>query len=364
MTIRKKYLALVGCGRISKSHISSIINNHKRCKLVAICDNSKNKLDDAINFIKDEYLKNKLKINIPKIFSKYEDLLNAFYEKNFVIDLIILATPSGYHPSQTIKAAKLGINICTEKPMALNLKDAREMVEFCNERKVKLFVVKQNRLNPTLQDLREKIKKNMFGDIALITINVFWQRPQEYYDQDEWRGTKKLDGGALMNQAIHYVDLLEWLGGSISSISAFTSTRKRNIETEDTAVISIKWEVGTLGSMNVTMLTYPKNLEGSITIIGDKGSAKVGGIALNNYDFFHFENKIEHSEILNKNYLPKNVYGEGHLKYYSNMLDVLEGKDEAICSGDDALTSIKIICAAHKSFNEKRIIDLNTEMDL
>ena len=223
--------------------------------------------------------------------------------------MVVLATPSGLHHSRTIKAAELGINVCTEKPMALNVKDAEMMINICKKNKVHLFVVKQNRLNPTLQDLRRKVKNNMFGEIALVVINVFWQRTQEYYDQDDWRGTKKYDGGALMNQAIHYVDLLEWLIGPVQNISAFTSTRKRKIETEDTAVLSIKWESGTLGSMNVTMLTYPKNI-GSITVIGGKGSAKVGEVALNKYEFFHFDKKSKNQKYQILTMKPKMFMGK------------------------------------------------------
>ena len=358
MQKNKKNIALIGCGRISKSHIISILKNNQRCNLIALCDSSKSKLENAQNLIKEELSKNNIKLPLPRIFLNYEDLLFEYSINKINIDLVVLATPSGLHPLQTIKAAKLGINVCTEKPMALNIKDAKEMIDICKRNKVYLFVVKQNRLNPTLQDLRKKIKDNMFGDIALVNINVFWQRPQEYYDQDNWRGTKTYDRGALMNQSIHYVDLLEWLIGPVQNISAFTSTRKRKIETEDTAVLSIKWESGILGSMNVTMLTYPNNLEGSVTIIGDKGSAKVGGIALNKYEFFYFEKETKNSEITNINYEPKNIYGEGHLKYYVNILDTLNEKADPICSGEDALSSIKIICGAYESFKKRKIIDL------
>ena len=354
-----KKIALVGCGRISKSHIKSIIANFKRCELYAICDSDSDKLNLALKLIKDELQRYKLNINLPKIFLSYDELLNIHSENNIKIDLIVLATPSGYHAKQTFKAAQVGINVCTEKPMALNLKDAEDMVAACKKNKVHLFEVKQNRLNPTLQDLKKNIKNNIFGNIALITMNVFWQRPQEYYDQDDWRGTKKFDGGALMNQAIHYVDLIEWLGGPLKYINAFTATIKRKIETEDTAVLNMQWENGTLGTMSITMLTYPKNIEGSITIIGDRGSAKVGGVALNKYEFFHFEDQVNKDDIINKNYEPINVYGEGHLKYYQNMLDVLEGKDNPICSGENGLSSIKIICSAYESNSLKKTIQIN-----
>ena len=189
------------------------------------------------------------------------------------------------HCEQTIEAAKSNINICTEKPMALNVKDCMKMIRICKEKNVRLFVVKQNRLNTTLQDLKRKIENGMFGKIGIISLNVFWHRPQSYYDQADWRGTSKFDGGALMNQASHYVDLLEWLIGPIESVSSFVNTISRKIDVEDTAVLNLKWIEGMLGTMSITMISYPKNIEGSITIIGDQGSAKVGGEALNKYEF-------------------------------------------------------------------------------
>ena len=242
--------------------------------------------------------------------------------------------------------------------MAINYQDGLKMCEVCKENGVKLFVVKQNRLNDTLIDLKNKVKTNMFGKIALIELNVFWQRPQSYYDNDSWRGTLKLDGGALMNQASHYVDLLEWIGGPLESLSAKIATISRNIEAEDTAVLNLKWLNGALGTMAVTMLTYPKNIEGSITIIGDKGSAKIGGVALNKYEYFHFEEKINPEEILKANYEPKNVYGSGHYKYYENMINSLKNIEKPICDGESGLSSIKIINAAYKSNKENKVINL------
>ena len=161
-----------------------------------------------------------------------------------------------------------------------------------------------------------------------------------------------------MNQASHYVDLLEWIGGPLESLSAKIATISRNIEAEDTAVLNLKWRNGALGTMAVTMLTYPKNIEGSITIIGDKGSAKVGGVALNKYEYFHFENDINSEEIIKANYEPKNVYGYGHYKYYENMINSLKNIESPICDGKSGLSSIKIINAAYKSNKENKVINL------
>ena len=259
---------------------------------------------------------------------------------------------------QTIIAAKSGINVCTEKPMALTIDDAEEMIKACKKFKVKLFVVKQNRLNPTLQALKKKVDEQKFGNIGIVDVNVFWQRPQSYYDQDEWRGTIKYDGGALLNQASHYIDLLEWIIGPIEGLFASVSTISRKIEVEDTAVLQLKWKNGALGSMSVTMISYPKNIEGSITIIGDKGSAKVGGIAVNQFEYCLFENDRDEKNLKEFNYLPDSVYGFGHNLYYTNMLDNLFKNKDAICDGDSGLSSIKIINAAYKSAKEQRFIKL------
>ena len=358
MISNKINIALLGCGRISKSHIKAILSEKDRCNLIAICDESKEKIKSAIKYFQELFYKEG--INPPNLldFKNLKSLLSAHEEKKINIDLLVIATPSGLHSSQTIDAAEYGINICTEKPMALNVKDGLKMINKCQKNDVKLFVVKQNRFNPTLIDLRKKIKEKKFGKIGIVALNVFWHRPQSYYDQDNWRGTEELDGGALMNQAIHYVDLLEWMIGPIKSLSASIATISREIESEDTAVLNLKWLDGTLGSMAVTMITFPKNIEGSITIIGDQGSAKVGGEALNKYEFFYFNDNVNEEEITKSNYIIKNVYGSGHYEYYKNMLDVLIDKKEPICDGESGLSSVKIINAAYLSSKSGKEISL------
>ncbi len=356
---RKIKVAIVGCGRICKKHILAIITENKRCELVAICDNNPKKIENISDFYNSKLKEKNFPLKHLFKFNDYEELINSKINNKIDIDLIVLATPSGLHPIQTKIAAKSGINICTEKPMAINLTDAKEMIKVCKEAEVKLFVIKQNRLNPTLQILKKKVEEKKFGNIGIVDINVFWQRPQSYYDQDEWRGTKDLDGGALLNQASHYVDLLEWIIGPLDGLYANISTISRNIEVEDTAVIQLKWESGALGSMSVTMITYPKNIEGSITIIGDKGSAKVGGIAVNEFEYSFFEDDIN-ANLKNYNYQTESVYGFGHKFYYQNMFDNLINNTKAICDGESGLSSIKIINAAYKSAEEQRFIKLST----
>ena len=351
-------VAIIGCGRISKKHIKAIISEYKRCELVALCDNNMNRLENTNTFYKEHLIKNNFLYKSLNKYNSYQDLINAHTNNEIFLDLVVLATPSGMHPLQTKIAASSGINICTEKPMALNVNDAEEMIEVCKKSNVKLFVVKQNRFNSTLQILKKKVDEKKFGNIGIVDVNVFWQRPQSYYDQDEWRGTAKFDGGALLNQASHYVDLLEWIVGPLEGLYATISTISRKIEVEDTAVLQLKWQNGALGSMSVTMITYPKNIEGSITIIGDKGSAKVGGIAVNEFEYSYFENDKNEKNLNAYNYKPDSVYGFGHNLYYQNMLDNLINNKEAICDGDSGLSSIKIIDAAYKSAKEKKFINI------
>jgi UDP-N-acetyl-2-amino-2-deoxyglucuronate dehydrogenase len=356
---RKIKIAIIGCGRICKKHILAIISENERCELVAICDNNQKKIENISDFYKSKLKEKNLPLKHLFKFNDYQELINSKINNKIDIDLIILATPSGLHPIHTKIAAKSGINVCTEKPMAINLKDAKEMIKVCKESEVKLFVIKQNRLNPTLQILKKKVEEKKFGNIGIVDINVFWQRPQSYYDQDEWRGTKDLDGGALLNQASHYVDLLEWIIGPLDGLYANISTISRNIEVEDTAVIQLKWKSGALGSMSVTMITYPKNIEGSITIIGDKGSAKVGGIAVNEFEYSFFEDDIN-ANLKNYNYQTESVYGFGHNFYYQNMFDNLISNTKPICDGESGLSSIKIINAAYKSAKEQKFIKLSS----
>ena len=236
-------------------------------------------------------------ISSPVSFTSYSQLLKSCHSGKISIDLVVLTTPSGLHPSQAIAAAKAGLHVCTEKPMATRWNDGLSMVNACDACGVHLFVVKQNRFNSTLQLLRKQIKADRFGKLAMVCINVFWQRPQSYYDQDKWRGTLELDGGALMNQASHYIDLLDWLVGPVESISASIATLDRNIEAEDTAALQLRWRNGALGTMAVTMLTYPKNLEGSITIIGTEGTVRIGGPAVNKIEHWSFKNSSPDDEL-------------------------------------------------------------------
>jgi UDP-N-acetyl-2-amino-2-deoxyglucuronate dehydrogenase len=254
----------------------------------------------------------------------------------------------------------------TEKPMAITLASADEMIRACDRAGRRLFVIKQNRLNPTIQLLRRAILKGRFGRIYLSQVNVFWTRPQAYYDQARWRGTWEFDGGAFMNQASHYVDMIGWLIGEVSSVQAVTTTLGRRIEAEDTGAAILHFRSGTVGTINVTMLTYPKNLEGSITVLGERGSVKIGGTALNRVETWDFaEYDDDDKEVEGADYSlpggPGAVYGHGHSLFLDRVLAVLDGHEEALTDGRDGRKSVELTRAIYTSARERRIVSLPLE---
>lgn len=333
ITERKIRFALVGCGRISKNHIGAIAQHADRAELTEVCDT------------REQALAATVEATGAQGYSSLPDLL-----ERGSADAVVLATPSGMHPMQAVEAAHAGRHVVTEKPMATRWEDGKCMVKACDEAGVHLFVVKQNRRNATLQLLKKAIDEGRFGRIYMVTVNVFWSRPQEYYDAAKWRGKWEWDGGAFMNQASHYVDLLDWLVGPVESVFAFTGTLARRIEAEDTGVAAVRWRHGAMGSINVTMLTYPQNLEGSITILGDKGTVRVGGVAVNRIDEWTFaEEHPDDDKIRQANYETASVYGYGHPLYYDNVIRTMRGECEAETDGREGLQSLALLTAMYRS---------------
>jgi len=339
---RRIRFALVGCGRISKNHFAALREHADHAELVDVCDIDRAALEAAVSLTG----------------AAPAATLGELLAKT-TADIVVLTTPSGLHPEQTVEVATSGRHVMTEKPMATRWHDGLRMVKACDDASVRLFVVKQNRRNPTLQLLKRAVSEGRFGRIYMVNLNVFWTRPQEYYDSAAWRGTWEFDGGAFMNQASHYVDLLDWLIGPIESLQAYTATLARNIEVEDTGVISVKWRSGALGSMNVTMLTYPKNLEGSITIIGEKGTVRVGGVAVNEIQHWQFADATEDDVRVGRaSYETTSVYGFGHPLYYDNVIRVLRGEAEPETDGREGLKSLETLIAAYLSARDGRRVAL------
>lgn len=339
---RKIRFALVGCGRISGNHFDSLAHHREKAELVAVCDTDPSVLEAAVAQTRA---------------SGFESL--AALLEGSDADVVVLATPSGLHASQAIQAAEAGRHVITEKPMATRWEDGKRMVQACDRAGVRLFVVKQNRQNATLRLLKGALEKGRFGRLYMVNVNVFWTRPQSYYDSAAWRGTWEFDGGAFMNQASHYVDLLDWLVGPVESVQAYTATLARNIEVEDTGVVSVKWRSGALGSMNVTMLTYPRNLEGSITVIGEKGTVRVGGVAVNEIQHWTFAVPEAGDETVRRvSYEPSSVSGWGLRAYYDNAIRVLHGALAPDTDGCEGLRSPEPLIAIYLSARDGRRVSL------
>ena len=338
-------IALLGTGRIAGKHLHAIAEYGEELELVGVCD------------VCPAALKHE---SIPEGTPAYQDLETMVLETK--PDIVSICTPSGMHPDHAIRCAALGVHVMTEKPMATRWQDGLDMVRACDDAGVQLFVVKQNRLNATLQLLKRAVSENRFGRIHMVNINVFWTRPQEYYDAAEWRGTWEHDGGAFMNQASHYIDLLDWLIGPVESIHAMMATRERNIEVEDTGVLNVRWRSGAMGSMNVTMLTYPKNLEGSITILGEHGTVRIGGVAVNEIQEWSFADEHpDDASIRDASYETASVYGYGHAPYYHNVIESLRGRAEAMTDGREGLKSLELLIAAYLSARDGEAIGLPLE---
>ena len=342
---RKVRFALAGCGRISANHFGAINTHKDRCELVDVCDTDATALQNAVE----------------KTGAKGHSSLSKMLDET-TADCIILTTPSGLHPEQTKRIAQRGFHVMTEKPMATRWSDGLSMVDACDEAGVQLFVVKQNRRNATLKLLKQAMDKKRFGRIYSVNVNVFWSRPQEYYDQAKWRGTWEFDGGAFMNQASHYIDLLDWIIGPVDSVMAYTGTLARDIEVEDTGVAAIRWRNGAMGTLNVTMLTYPKNMEGSITILGEKGSVRIGGVAVNEVQHWEFEDtQPEDEQIKQANYETTSVYGFGHPLYYDNVINTLLGQASPETDGREGLKSLELLIALYLSARDGKRVALPLE---
>jgi UDP-N-acetyl-2-amino-2-deoxyglucuronate dehydrogenase len=343
ITARRIRFGVVGCGRIAANHFSALRAHAESAELVAVCDSDPEALAKAVA------------ATGARGFAKLSELLDSAA----VPDVLVLCTPSGLHSQQAIKAAQRGIHVVTEKPMATRWADGLEMVRACDEANVRLFVVKQNRRNATLQLLKRALEQRRFGRIFMVTINVFWSRPQQYYDSARWRGTWEFDGGALMNQASHYVDLIDWLIGPVESVQAYIATLARNIQVEDTATVGVRWRSGALGSVNVTMLSYPKNFEGSITILGETGTVRVGGVAVNEIQQWQFaDSRPEDKDVTAASYETTSVYGFGHPLYYENVIRSLRGQTEPETDGREGLRSLEILIASYLSARDGRRVAL------
>lgn len=339
----KLKVALIGCGRITRKHAEILTSNQvEGLVLDSVCDIDANKARSTGE-----------KYGVPA-FSDMHQLM-----RDRQPDVVSILTPSGMHAQHTISLAQYGKDIVVEKPMALRLQDADEMLVACARHNCRLFVVKQNRFNRPVVKLREALEEGRFGKLILGTIRVRWCRDQAYYDQDEWRGTWAFDGGVLTNQASHHVDLLEWMMGDVESVHARSTTAMVDIETEDTAVATLKFSNGALGIIEATTATRPKDLEGSISVLGSTGTVEIGGFAVNEMKTWQFADKQPIDDRIDEfSDNPPNVYGFGHKAFYENVRDsILTGKP-ALVDGLQGRRSLELISALYESIETGKEVSL------
>lgn len=327
--------AIVGCGRIAQRHAGHI---QKVGKLVAVCDIKEDRARDLAKKYKAKYY-----LSIDELLAKEEE-----------VDVVSVCTPNGLHAEHSIKALDRGKNVLCEKPMAIKTKDAQKMVEKAKLSKGKLFVVKQNRFNPPVSAVKELIDKGKLGKILSVQLSCFWSRNPMYYKESDWKGTKDMDGGTLFTQFSHFIDLLYWMIGDVAEAKAYRRNylHNRMIDFEDTGVVILTFKNGAIGTINYTVNSYKKNMEGSLTLFGSKGTVKIGGQYLNELDYQEIEGvKIRNLATSN----PPNRYGhyEGsmsnHDKVYENIIETLENNGRIATSGQEALKTVEIIEKIYKA---------------
>lgn len=337
--------AIVGCGRISKRHSELLgLDQIKGAQLVAACDLDEGKAQKLAS-----------QFSIPSFTDMHEMM------RTVDTDVVVVLTESGNHAKHVIELARYGKHIVVEKPMALTLDDADAMIRACDRAGVKLFVVKQNRFNVPVVKLREAMEQGRFGKLVLGTVRVRWCRPQAYYDQDSWRGTWALDGGVLTNQASHHVDLLEWMMGEVESVFAMSTTALAKIEAEDTAVVTLKFKNGALGIIEATTAVRPKDLEGSISVLGEGGTVEIGGFAVNKMKTWNFVKPEEGDEHVMEQYSvnPPSVYGFGHQAYYEHVVDCIVNKKQHLVDGLEGRKSLELINAIYESVETGKEVPLH-----
>ena len=328
--------ALIGCGRIGGRHAEHIKNNGI---LAAVCDTDKKK---AAEF--------SAKYDCPAFADLSEMLAGAEF------DLLSVCTPNGLHAQHTIAALKAGKHVLCEKPMAINVYDCGEMIKEAERANKRLFIVKQNRFNPPIAELKKVIDDGRLGKILSVQLNCFWNRNKEYY-ANSWKGTKDLDGGTLFTQFSHFIDLLYWFAGDVKEVKAITknSLHQNIIEFEDQGMAIIDFQNGIQGTVNYTVNSFGKNMEGSITVFGEKGTVKVGGQYLNELEYQSIDN-YEISGLPEGN--PPNHYGQyigsmsNHDKVYENVIEVLSGKGSIATNGFEGLKTVEIIERIYRSASQ------------
>lgn len=344
MATNRIKVCILGCGRIAKRH-SELLGN----KVIAGAE-----LSGVCDIVREKAQHIGEKFGVPWFTDMHEMM------RTVAPDAVAILTESGNHARHTLELAPYGAHLIVEKPMALTLDDADAMIAACDRAGIKLFVVKQNRFNVPVVKLREALETGRFGKLVMGTVRVRWCRPQTYYDQDSWRGTWAQDGGILTNQASHHIDLLEWMMGEVAQVSAMSATRLVDIEAEDTAAVVLKFKNGALGIIEATGGARPKDLEGSISILGEKGAVVIGGFAVNQLQTWQFIEALPDDESVLQAYSvnPPNVYGFGHQAYYEHVVDVIQNGGPQLVDGIQGRRSLELIAAIYESIETGRTVSL------
>lgn len=333
--------AIIGCGRISSKHIEALINNSGEAELIALCDIIEEKAIER----KIQYEVAIKKANV-KIYTDYKEMLN-----NEDIDVVAISTESGYHAEHAIYCLNKNKNVLIEKPMALSVKDADDIIALAKKKNKKVCISHQNRFNPPIQKLRQAIEEGRFGKLINGTARILWTRDDNYYKQAPWRGTKALDGGTLMNQCIHNIDLLQWmLGGEVERIHSERDTYLRNIEMEDFGAILIRFKNRAIGIVEGSACVYPRNLEETLSIFGEKGTVVIGGLAVNEIKIWEFEDKKDEEEIESLRAVAiDNVYGSGHTPLYKDFIDAISLDKEPLINGEEGKKAMEIVLQSYEA---------------
>jgi len=360
----KLNFGIIGCGRISSKHIEGVLNNHENARLVAVSDLVESKMDDAVSFYR-EYLEggnlqvgsNTLSELKNQEIRKYEGHQALLEDEE--VDVVTVATESGYHPEVTKDALNAGKHVIVEKPMALSIADTDEMIRLADEKDRKLSVCHQNRFNPTVQKLREAKEKDRFGKLVHAQASIRWNRNDEYYNMDDWHGTLDLDGGILMNQGIHNIDLLRWMMGDVKRVSAETDTFLRDIETEDAGMAVIRFKNGSIGIIEGTVCIYPENLEETFNIFGEKGTVRLAGIAMNEIMDWNFVDgpEGEKEEMKKVSYQTDTVYGYGHNLLFEDVIEAIEQDREPLVNGLEGKKAIELVLGVYKSDRQNKPVE-------
>ncbi len=340
--------ALIGCGRISTNHITAAVNN--KLEIVAVCDICPEKMEDVLA---------KHGLENDGSIARYSDYKKMIDEND--LDLVSIATESGKHAEIALDVIDAGINVIIEKPMAMNMRDAEEIIRRSDEKGVKVSACHQNRFNVAVQEVRKALETGRFGRLSHGSINVRWNRNKGYYDQAPWRGTWAEDGGCLMNQCIHGIDLLRWMmGDEVEEVYGQTRQQFHDyLEAEDVGMAVIKFKNGAIGTVEGTTNVYPQNLEETLYIFGENGTVKVGGKSTNTIDVWNFRDEtVEDEKNKGLEEETSNVYGNGHTSLFADVMDAIKNDRNPYVDAVAGRNALEMVLAIYKSQKEGRPVKL------